>query len=335
MHQKIKSIKGDDGREFSSVLSFSNFVGRNSKSVWRVFQRQDTYDYQGIRYTCEKQEIGHGEEKEINSSNKRILEKITQKYTKEELILLSKGEGLKDKKSHPLPLLSLSGEKHKIGIMSDSHIGSKYCDEDLHYEAFKKMKEEGCECVLHIGDVVEGLCPTRLQTHIYELSHIGYSSQRDHAVEVFSQCNIPLYMISGNHDEWFKGVGSNIVEDICKQLPQATYLGINKADIYVGGAKIRLFHGLDGNPYAKSYRLQKIAEALSEEELPQLLLTGHVHKYCASIERGFQCISVPSLQNQTPWMEGKKIKADVGFMILELETVEGKITSLKQQIYSL
>ena len=85
---------------------------------------------------------------------------------------------------------------------------------------------------------------------------------------MLKHCDLPLYILSGNHDSWYKDVGADIVEDICNALPNATYLGNNQADLNLDGATIRLFHGLDGNSYAISYRLQKLVE--SKELRPEV-----------------------------------------------------------------
>jgi predicted phosphodiesterase len=244
---------------------------------------------------------------------------------------LCKGEGLKDISLY-YPKYNFSGQKHKLLILSDTHIGSKYTPHEWIIDAIKEGERQGCEMLLHAGDVVDGLCPSRIGTHIFELEDIGYRAQRDRAIELFQECSIPMYFISGNHDSWYSsGTGANIVEDFCDRLPNATYLGHDSADITFDNVIVRLHHGLDGNSYSKSYRLQKLAEAITGGKKPNIMLCGHVHKYCVTMERHIQMISLPSMQMQTPWMRGKRINAETGFIIAEFTVNEYGIGSFKHE----
>lgn len=184
------------------------------------------------------------------TSTDRVLKLIAERYSEEELKLLSKGKGLEDR-NLSYPTISLKGKHHKIGVISDGHLGSKYSPIEFHLKAFETFKKEGCECIMHCGDLVEGLNPKRADTQIYELSHIGYKEQKNLAVEVFSENKLPVYAISGNHDAWYSSMGANIVEDICSEVPNMHYLGFNQADINIDGAVLRLFHGGDGNCFTE------------------------------------------------------------------------------------
>lgn len=263
----------------------------------------------------------------------KLFTLLKQRYSEKELLLLSKGEGLQDKNLE-YPEIHLHGKHHRIGVISDGHLGSKYSPIEWHYEAFKSLEKEGCECILHCGDLVEGLTPRRISTQIYELTHIGYKAQRDLAVEVFSKCKLPIYAISANHDFYFNEfAGANIVEDICNQVPNMTYLGHDVADIDIDGITIRLFHGIDGNSYALSYRLQKIVESFTGGKKPHILLAGHVHKYCHIFERHVNAVSVPCLQMQTGFMRGKKLSAHTGFVIIDFDVFEGSVCNFSVKLF--
>lgn len=262
-----------------------------------------------------------------------IVGKLRERYTDKELALLVKGEGLHDKQLD-YPTIHLHGKHHKMGIISDGHLGSKYSPIEWHLEAFKTFEKEGCDCVLHAGDMVDGLTPRRISTQIYELTHIGYKSQRDLAIDVFSKSKLPIFVISGNHDNYFKEfAGANIVEDICNAVPKMTYLGDNQADLNIDGVMIRLFHGGDGNSYALSYRLQKLIESFTGGKKPNILLAGHVHKFCYIFDRHVHAISIPTLQMQTGFMQGKKLAAHTGFLIMEFDTFEGSVSNFEVKLY--
>ena len=262
-----------------------------------------------------------------------IYELLKERYTEKELFLLSKGEGLEDK-NIKYPEIHLHGRHHRIGVISDGHLGSKYSPLEWHYQAFKTFEKENCECILHCGDVVEGLTPRRISTQIYELTHIGYKAQRDLAIEVFSKSNLITYCISGNHDFYFNEfAGANIVEDICSAVPKMKYMGHDQADIDIDGITIRLFHGIDGNSYALSYRLQKLIESFTGGKKPNILLAGHVHKYCHIFERHINAVSVPTLQMQTPFMRGKKLAAHTGFIIIDFDVINGGVCNFSVKLY--
>ena len=266
------------------------------------------------------------------TSADRVLKLIVERYSEEELKLLSKGKGLEDM-NLSYPAIHLKGKHHKIGVISDGHLGSKYSPVEFHLKAFETFKKEGCECIMHCGDLVEGLNPKRADTQIYELSHIGYKEQKNLAVEVFSENKLPVYAISGNHDAWYSSMGANIVEDICSEVPNMHYLGFNQADITIDGATLRLFHGTDGGSRTLSYRLQLLAESYTGGKKPNILLAGHTHKMCYIFDRMIHCVSVPSLQMQTAWMASKKLAAHTGFLIIEFDSNANGVCNFQFRYY--
>jgi len=156
---------------------------------------------------------------------------------------------------------------------------------------------------------------------VYELSHIGYAAQKEHAIDVLKQwTNTPMYLISGNHDCWFKkSNGADIVSDVCDMIPNATYLGEHEGNINLDGkGSLKLWHGGDGNSYAISYRLQKVIESITGGEKPNVLIAGHTHKSMYLYDRHVHIYSAGSIQKQTPWMRGKRIASHTGFWIIDV-----------------
>lgn len=239
----------NNGRVYDCIKAFATEHSVPRTTVSSAIHTRGEYTINGV--TARPLLIHEEDRQEVDSSiNNKILQLIAERYTPEELKLLSKGQGLQDR-NLTYPRINLSGEHHKIGVISDGHLGSKYSPLEFHKQAFDTFKKENCECILHCGDLVEGLNPKRSDTQIYELSHIGYKQQKELAIEVFSQCDIPMYVISGNHDAWYMHMGADIVEQICEEVPNMHYLGNNQADITIGGATVRLFHGGDGNCFTE------------------------------------------------------------------------------------
>ena len=221
-----------------------------------------------------------------------------------------------------------SGEWVKFGVLSDIHAGSNYLDEDKVASAIEECNAEGCEFLALTGDVTEGM--SGRDGHLYELTHRGYREQRDAAVRLLSPFKGKIKAISGNHDLWYMqkaNMGGVIVEDICRLLgDRAEYLGEHEGQIFLNGARVDLWHGIDGASYAISYRIQKIIESLGEDALPQMIIAGHDHKaeFIPDL-RGIYALEGGCIQGQTPFMRGKKLRAFVGFWIVELCIRDGKI----------
>ena len=185
----------------------------------------------------------------------------------------------------------------------------------------EEMKRERVEFICHAGDITDGL--SRRRNHVYELTHIAYNDQRKYAIEMLGMWKGKWYLIDGNHDRWWIDRGGvKIGEDIDKALPNAEFLGHDQADITLkvnkGRAVVRLFHGADGNTYAKSYRLQKLCESFRGGQKPNVLLAGHTHKQMQMIERNIFVYSGGCMSEQSNWMRSKKIPAEPGFWIIEL-----------------
>jgi predicted phosphodiesterase len=249
----------------------------------------------------------------------KSMQKIKEIYTPKEIEAIASGGRIVPGLTK-VPVINFEGKRIRLGVISDTHIGSLYTDPDRIFQAFEEFKKEKVDFITHSGDVVEGM--SNRQGHIYELSHLGYDNQKKEAKRIFSQwSDTPMYFIDGNHDRWFeKSNGALIVKDIADAIPNMEFIGHDEGDISLkdGKATLKLWHGGDGNSYALSYRLQKILESLSGGEKPDAMICGHTHKFVHIFERNVHTISAGSIQRQTSWMRGKRIAAHVGFCIVDI-----------------
>ena len=262
-----------------------------------------------------------------------LLLALKRRFSAEELSALVKGQSVISRE-HVTPKLSFNAEEITFGIMSDTHIGSIFTDEELIRQAIAEMQKQKCSFMIHAGDSVEGMM--NRPNSIYELSHVGYKAQRDATVELFSAYTDPIYMVGGNHNASFDtkfGVGMDITEDICARLPNAIYLGSLDGGFELNGARVGVFHGNDGSSFALSYREQRILDAMSPDEVPDLFVTGHVHKAFYMKYRGAHVICGGTLQHQTPFMRGKKLVAHVGWWVVKVGIVNGKIAWIAPRWY--
>lgn len=247
----------------------------------------------------------------------KLMSQIVQSYSDKELEAIAKGGRIVPGYSK-VPIVDFSGERIRVGAITDTHIGSVDFHEERLYQIFDEFHKEKIDFMVHSGDVLEGM--SNRPGHIYELTHLGYEQQKNYAVDIFKQwTDTEIYAISGNHDRWYiKSSGANALADISKELKNFHFLGHDEGEISLAGkAVLRLWHGEDGNSYALSYRLQKILESLTGGEKPNAMLVGHTHKYVDIFERHVMCTSVGCIQSQTRWMRGKRISAHPGFLIVD------------------
>ena len=245
-----------------------------------------------------------------------LLGELHQHFTPQELRAMIKGK--KTAIESHTAIHDFSGEEIVLGILSDTHIGSKYTNNAYIEDAFREFDRAGVDMVCHAGDVCEGM--SNRAGHVLECTDIGYHNQRKAAVDIFSKYqSAPMYFISGNHDDWFKmSNGAQIVSDMCEQIDGATFLGNSEGNIQIGATQIRLWHGLDGSSYAHSYRIQKIVESLTGGDKPSVLIAGHTHKAFYVYDRHVHCVSAGCIQKQSSWMRGKRLSAHTGFWIVRM-----------------
>jgi predicted phosphodiesterase len=239
---------------------------------------------------------------------------ISKNYTPEEMKHLARG-------GRVIPSLTkkidFSGEVFKFAHITDTHMGAVFFKEYIWDAVCREIDRRKVDKVFHTGDVTEGLNLSRIDM-IYELTHIGYEQQKKYAIEKLGMLNAPIIAVDGNHDRWYKkSAGAMIVKDIADALPNMTYLGEDSADVKVQNTNIRLWHGEDGSSYATSYRLQKLVEAFSGGDKPDILLTGHVHKQGYFFDRNIHCVSGGAVTTQSNWMKRTRKANHTGFWICE------------------
>lgn len=348
MSEKIYCYDSETGEYISSYDSFADIkhcfslniatnVHRSLRTGWKTngyyWSKEKKDNYFDKKSTIQNNTKKSKEIISTDTYRDKLINQISNRYSIEELKIIAKGSPIKPQIEKPL--INFSGDHIKIGVMGDTHLGSKYTFERDIYSAFEHFKKEGVDLVCHTGDVTEGL--SHRPGHMYELDYLGYDQQKEFAIKVLEQCPAPIYMIDGNHDRWYiKSNGAIIVKDICDALPNATYLGHDEGDIMLkNNISLRLWHGEDGSSYATSYRIQKVVESLTGGDKPNILLLGHVHKFAYIFERHIHCVSTGCMQTQTPWMRGKRLSAHTGFSIIDLWLSNKGVSRFRQEFIPL
>jgi predicted phosphodiesterase len=224
----------------------------------------------------------------------------------------------------------------KIGAISDTHLGSKYCLRGALRETIKWMYEAGVRTILHSGDVLEGCYPHAQ----YELSHVGFDDQMRDADKVFPRMpGLKYIFISGNHDFTFEErIGmrcGKAIENAFRARGRDDWRAIGDRDAFlkIHGAVIDLWHPRGSGAYAASYHLQKKIESYSAIK-PHMLLMGHFHQFCYVYERGIHALMMPCFQGSgSNFAKSLKGSVKIGGAILEWQLSEtGRVHSFNPRM---
>ena len=223
-------------------------------------------------------------------------------------------------------------EHLKLLLISDTHLCSKYDRLDILRYLYDKAEDKGVKHILHSGDFTDGRS-TRPE-HIYELREPSYAGQVEYCVEKYPKFSGNTYAIQGNHDDWwYKSTGSEILKSIAKDRDDIKYLGADSADLKIGKLKIRLFHGVGGLAYAKSYKLQKYLDATPLEDRPDILQTGHIHQSFYMKQDNTHCFQTSCLEDQTPYSRSLGLGNDKSCWWLDIDFDDkGNIYSITPEL---
>ena len=223
----------------------------------------------------------------------------------------------------------------KLCLISDTHLCSKYDRLDILNYIYEKAYKNDNKMILHSGDFTDGR--SNRPEHIYELKEHSYEGQVDYCVEKYpKQYGIDTYVIGGNHDAWwYKSTGSEIVKSIARQRDDIIYLGQDYADLKLGKIKVRLFHGKGGSAYAKSYKIQKYLDSIPQDEMPQILQTGHIHQSFYMKEDNTHCFQTSCLEDLTPYARSQGFAGDKSCWWLDIESDnKGNIQNIEMELES-
>jgi predicted phosphodiesterase len=225
--------------------------------------------------------------------------------------------------------LDWSGDRIiRFGVVADTHLGSKWQQLTHLNTLYDIFEREGIETVYHAGDITEGV--DMRKGHEFEVFAHGADAQVEYVTEKYpKRGGIVTKFITGNHDHSaIKHSGHDIGVAMANKRPDLVYLGRSQAKVYLTpNCILEINHPLDGAAYALSYALQKMIDAMSGGEKPNIYLGGHHHKTMYLFYRNIHAFECGTTQAQTPWMRGKRLPAHVGGWIIEVHVdAEGTIT---------
>jgi len=246
--------------------------------------------------------------------------------------------GIKSGEYHKINPRNLWGRELKFGVLSDSHLASKYERLDVLESAYNVFVKENIKVVYHAGNLVDG----EARFNKYELYAHGITDQTLYALDHYPQrSGIETHFITADdHEGWWQqreGIDFGrylTLEANERGRKDLVHLGYQEVDIELegknGSAIMRLLHPGGGSAYAISYAVQKIIESFQGGEKPQIVVCGHYHKFGYFCPREVHCLLTGCTEDQSRFMRKNKIQANVGFSIVTLiQADNGTITSFK------
>lgn len=230
-------------------------------------------------------------------------------------------------------LLDYYDDTFKFGFVTDTHGGSNNEQLSSLHDMYDIFVAQGITNVFHAGDVTAGINMFRGQDR--ELYAHGCDEQEESVVNNYPKRDgITTYMIAGNHDYSFLTLaGRDVVKGICNSRNDLEYLGMMSGNIELAnGLRIKLLHPDGGVPYSKSYRGQKINEALGRgENLPHIELLGHTHTSLYNPYLGIHDFMGGCFESQNTWEERKGLNPQIGGWIIEVNFKDGFINRLQNE----
>lgn len=232
--------------------------------------------------------------------------------------------------------------------VSDTHFGSYAAQKSALRLLVKIAVEEyGVKAAFHSGDVCAGNRVYRGQEH--ELYALGFESQIDDTANSLPRYDgLTWYAIGGNHDaSYYTQNRVDFMRQLAKVRPDVVNCGWDAADVpLTESCDLRMWHPSGGVPYALSYRGQRYAAQIAQEELlalvmehpaprVRLLQIGHLHVMMGPTPFGaLRFFQAGCFEGATNYLRRKGLTPQVGGYIMEHDITEsGTIRSLAFRDY--
>ena len=217
----------------------------------------------------------------------------------------------------------------KFGVISDTHLGSKYERLDVLNWEYDRFADAGVSHVFHAGNWIEGEARfNRFDIHVY-----GMDNQCQYLAEHYPQREgITTYAVSGDdHEGWYaqrEGVDiGRYAERVMRDRGREDWVNLGYMEAHVAlvnketrkASVMAVVHPGGGSSYADSYTVQKIIESLAGGEKPGVAIYGHYHKHLAGRYRNVWWLQAGCTKDQDPFARKKKLRYDVGGTLLTLQ----------------
>lgn len=209
-----------------------------------------------------------------------------------------------------------------FGIVSDTHLGSKFERLDALEVMYDRFQQAGIKAVFHVGDLTDGSHVYRGQE--FEQKVFGQQAQIDYSIKNYPKRNgITTYTIGGNHDlKMYEGSGADPLVSIARARKDIKYIGQYSARVKMSDkVNMDMLHPMGSQAYAVSYKAQRNINAMSPEDLPNILVYGHYHNSLYLNYRGIDFLQTPCFKDASPQFEKRLgLTSNVGGWIVEAKT---------------
>ena len=211
---------------------------------------------------------------------------------------------------------------YRIGFVSDTHLCSKYQQLENLYKFYGLCDEMDIKTVIHAGDICDGIGVYK--GHEFEVFKNGADEICDYVCKNYPKFKgITTQLLCGNHDESiYKRAGMDIGKAISSKRSDIIHRGFYAVTFLIDGVRMAVHHGRGNGAYARSYKSQKLAEALVSDhpdKNPDIAVLGHFHSVnILPNYMNMAMIQMPCFQDQTPL--GKQIgrMPDIAGIIIEI-----------------
>lgn len=230
---------------------------------------------------------------------------------------------------------------HRFGVISDTHLGSKYARLDVCDALYDWFAAEGVREVYHAGNWIDGEFRFNRMDLLPE-AH-GLQAQLDYFVRHYPQREgiKTRYVAGDDHEGWYAQRELIDIGAMLQQTAEAAgrmdleYLGYKEAFVTLEHAqtgehaRLLVDHPGGGSAYALSYAPQKRIEALQGGEKPAIWLFGHWHKLGYFNTRNVHAVLTGCTKDLDPFGRKKGLEYHVGGWIVEArQDPQGGIGSL-------
>lgn len=141
-------------------------------------------------------------------------------------------------------------DNYRIGVVSDTHLGSVAEQLNALYEAYDECEDYDVDFNLHAGDISDGCDVYRGHRKHKVPEAIGWGRLIDYVVDNYPEKDFKTLHISGNHDDkFFQQTGIHLGDRISQERDDIEFLGEDYTNLDLGKIDIDMVHPSGGTPY--------------------------------------------------------------------------------------
>jgi len=183
------------------------------------------------------------------------------------------------KQTFPVILTPNRNRWISFGLIGDTHITSKFCDENAIRTYYRDIQRSGIRDIFHAGDMWDGCCGD-VQVYrgqIHDVDVIGFGNGVRYVAEHYPNLkNMNTHFILGNHDaRILEREGANFGEVLNQRRAFYARILLSK-DPHL---TLDLIHLSGGVPYSIGYAIQKYIRNVPPSKRADIYGFGHTHHH--------------------------------------------------------